>query len=109
MVNVDVLGRFGKPNRPFSVFCLCFSLVVSLLILACRSSPPPSASEKKDVETTWGVFRFDDQLASAATVSAPQAVSSIPMAEPLLWDFKDKTVSWDLVRGRLGFRPDQLV
>jgi arylsulfatase A-like enzyme len=31
------------------------------------------------------------------------------MAEPLAWHFKDKTVSWNLARGRLGFKPDQLI
>ena len=31
------------------------------------------------------------------------------MAEPLAWHFKDKNITWDLVRGRMGFKPDQLI
>ena len=31
------------------------------------------------------------------------------MAEAVSWDFNEKKISWDLVRGRLGFRPGQLV
>ena len=31
------------------------------------------------------------------------------MAEPVVWEFRDKIISWDLVRGRLGFKPDQLI
>jgi choline-sulfatase len=77
--------------------------------LSCRSSGPSPVAREKEQETTWGLYRFDDQLASAATVSAPEAAFSIAVAEPIVWDFKDKTVSWDLVRGRLGFRPDQLI
>jgi choline-sulfatase len=85
-------------------------LVLSVTAASCRSSSPvPSAVKKAEPEKTWGIYRFDDQLASAATVSAPDVGSAIDMAEPLAWHFKDKTVSWDLVRGRMGFKPDQLI
>src|SRR5688500_19508346 len=85
-------------------------LVLSLVAASCRSSSPvPSAVKKAESEKTWGIYRFDDQLASAATVSAPNAGSAIAMAEPLAWQFKDNTVSWDLVRGRMRFKPDQLI
>jgi arylsulfatase A-like enzyme len=85
-------------------------LVLSLAAASCRSSSPVSSAVKKaEPEKTWGIYRFDDQLGSAATVSAPDAGSAIAMAEPLVWQFKDKAVSWDLVRGRMGFKPDQLI
>ena len=31
------------------------------------------------------------------------------MAEAVVWDFNEKKITWDLVRGRLGFRQGQLV
>ncbi len=98
---MHVAARRYQPGRSLPV-------VLSLVAVACRSAAPPLIVEK-EAKTAWGIYRFDDQLGFAGTVSAPEAGSSIPMAEPLVWDFKDKTVSWDLVRGRLGFKPDQLV
>ena len=85
------------------------SLALSLIAVSCRSSSPPPVVTEKKPEATWGIYRFDDQLASAATISAPDAASSIAAAEPVIWQFKDKSITWDLVRGRMGFKPDQLI
>jgi arylsulfatase A-like enzyme len=79
-----------------------------LMAAGCRSpAPPPAKSERS--ESTAGIYRFDDQFSSSATVSAPETGSSIRIAEPAVWDFKDQKITWDLVRGRLGFKPDQLI
>jgi arylsulfatase A-like enzyme len=96
-----------RPEQPGRFPSACILLIATLFTAACRPTPSAPVPEKK-VETTWGIYRFDDRL-SEATVSAPQANSSIPMAEHLRWDFKERVVSWDLVRGRLGFKPDQLI
>jgi len=71
----------------------------------CRPAPPPA---KTQFESAWGLYRFDDRFASAK-VSVSAAHSSVRVAEPLVWDFNEGKISWDLVRGRLGFRPGQLV
>jgi choline-sulfatase len=105
MVASEVEARSHRPRLTLSVVCLC---VLSFITASCRTSPPPPASKPAEPETTWGIYRFDDQLGSAR-VSAPEAHSSIAIAEPLIWDFKDKTVSWDLARGHLGFKPDQMI
>jgi arylsulfatase A-like enzyme len=82
--------------------------VVALCVCAsgCRSRP---AAEKPE-QAVWGLYRFDDQFASAASVSSAQAApGSARMAERVVWDFTEKKVTWDLVRGRMGFRPGELV
>ncbi len=55
------------------------------------------------------IFRLDDKFASTATVKSPPAVGSLRLAEPLTWDFNDQTITWKAARGRIGFKPGQLV
>ncbi len=82
------------------------TLAAALLILAagCRPTPPPAPEP-----APFHLYRFDDELAAAATVSAPHAASSAGMAETVRWDFADRKLSWKLLRGRIGFRPGELV
>jgi arylsulfatase A-like enzyme len=42
-------------------------------------------------------------------VTVPEAPSTVRAAERIVWDFDDRNITWDLLRGRLGFRPGQLV
>lgn len=88
--------------------CAFCAIVLGVAAAGCRSSAPPAAT-KQEAGGTWGIYRFDDQLRSATASVAAEAGSAVPMAEPLVWEFKDKTISWDLARGRLGFKPDQLI
>jgi arylsulfatase A-like enzyme len=73
--------------------------------VGCRSSVPPA---KAPAGSTWGIYRFDDQFASAS-VSAPHSGSSLRMAERIVWDFKEPKTPWTLLRGRMGFKPGELV
>jgi len=54
-------------------------------------------------------YRFDDRFASTATVDAPAARALLQLAEPITWDFNSQTVSWTAARGRIGFKPGQLM
>lgn len=103
MVDNDQTAR--RPTSGCSQSVSVFLLVgLSLSAVSCTpslSAPVPQSNPN--------IYRFDDQLSRANTVSAPESASSVLLAEPLIWDFKTKTVSWDLARGRMGFRPDQLV
>ena len=54
-------------------------------------------------------YRFDDNFASKATVNAPPAAGVLRLAEPVTWDFNDQTITWTAARGRIGFKPGQLV
>jgi choline-sulfatase len=85
---------FPRPLAPLALAAFC------LAPFGCRSRPPAAPAA---AETSWGLYRFDDQLASAA-VSAP-ASSAVRRAEPVVWRFQDRKITWDLVRGRMGFRP----
>ena len=71
-----------------------------LAMPACHRSKPPEAAP-----TRIEIYRFDDQLASAATVSAPHSTASLQMAKPISWDFSAHQTDWELLRGRMGFRP----
>jgi choline-sulfatase len=79
---------------------LAAALVLTLsLAPGCRRKPqPPPAVE------SFSVYRFDDRLAEAS-IDAPQASVSAPLAPPLRWDFSDPHIAWRLLRGRMGFRP----
>lgn len=85
-----------------------YPALVAILAAAagCRSSAPPAKTPPP--ETTWGLYRLDDQLASA-TVAAPQASASVQMAQRVVWDFNDQKITWDLIRGRMGFKKGELV
>ena len=54
-------------------------------------------------------YRFDDNFASKATVNAPPAAGVLRLGEPVTWDFNDQTITWTAARGRIGFKPGQLV
>ena len=73
---------------------------------ASRPSPsaPPAAPE-----TAPALYRFDEHFSSGAAVDAPSAVSHVRMAEPVTWTWKEQKITWDIVRGRIGFRQGQLV
>ena len=91
------------------------SAKAALLCLAalagCRSKPPekpepaPSASTRAPEPAIW---RLDEHFASAA-VDAPSAGSHVRMAEPVVWTWKEQKLTWDIVRGRIGFKQGQLI
>jgi arylsulfatase A-like enzyme len=74
----------------------------------CGRAPQP----KPQPGTIPALYRFDDNLASAGTVSAPQAApSATAVADPVVWkNFRSpQDVTWDLLRGRMGVRNDELI
>lgn len=75
------------------------ALAALLWLPACRhqEAPPPSPAP-------FVPYRFDDELATAATVSGSPGASSLQMAEPVSWDFSQEKTDWKLIRGRMGFR-----
>lgn len=81
------------------------------IFAGCRSKPPekpepaPAASTRTPEPAIW---RLDDHFASAA-VDAPSSASHVRMAEPVLWTWKEQKLTWDIVRGRIGFKQGQLI
>jgi len=80
-----------------------------LLILAagCRKAPAPP----QPAAEVFKPYRFDDQLQTAAKVSASPVPSSALMADPVVWhNFNSESdITWVLLRGRMGFRQGDLV
>ncbi len=66
--------------------------------------------------TIWAVataaaqplYRFDDNLKSAA-VTAHRAATSSRLADPIVWTFDDQNIAWFALRGRMGFRKGELI
>ena len=54
-------------------------------------------------------YRFDDRFASTATVNAPPAAGTLRLADPVMWDFNGQALTWTAARGRVGFKPGQLI
>src|SRR5690242_10705511 len=78
------------------------------LCTGCNRAPAPSA---RLPEPAFKSYRFDDALQSSATVSASPAPSSALMADPVVWQnfLSENDVTWELLRGRMGFRQGDLV
>jgi len=59
---------------------------------------------------TIDVIRLDDELPTA-TVRASSAASSATAADPVVWQnwFTEKDITWQLARGRIGFRHGDLM
>ena len=65
---------------------------------------PPNRSQ------TGKFFRFDDQLRSAS-IQASKAAFATAAAEPIVWKdfFSQSDITWQLARGRLGYRNGDLM
>jgi len=88
-----------KSRAPSGLKLTSFEIGVLALVFltGCRSAPLQSE-----------LVRFDDSLESAKT-SAPTNSSSVPVTEPVKWDFSERNSAWMPVRGRAGFRKGSLV
>ncbi len=75
-----------------------------------KSAPavPASAESTPPAATARVIYRLDEHFASAA-VDAPSASSRVRMAEPVVWTWNDQKITWDIVRGRIGFKQGQLI
>ena len=91
---------------------LCLALLIS-----CNRNPAPHQAERErgkraeapaPPHSAPAVYRLDDNFARAA-VDAPSVTSRLRMAEPIRWTWKEQKVTWDAVRGRIGFKQGQLI
>jgi arylsulfatase A-like enzyme len=73
---------------------------------ACRTAPPPSAGP---AATLSQPYRLDDHFESARVTTASSAPSSVLAAPPLVWGFQDRKITWQPLRGRMGFKPPGLL
>ena len=77
------------------------------MLTGCNKAPPVSS---KPAPAAFAPYRFDDHLQTSA-VKASAARSSALAAEPILWHnfFSEKDLTWNLLRGRMGYRQGDLV
>ncbi|MCW5977080.1 MAG: sulfatase [Bryobacteraceae bacterium] len=96
-----------RPTRPLGVF-LTFLLIA--VLLSCRSAERREEAEETPAPS-FRPYRFDDNLETAATVSAPEIRTSARVADPIIWkDFlTEKDANWKLLRGFMGLRDGDLI
>ncbi len=72
----------------------------------CRRSAPPGPASP-----AFQLYRFDDHLQTAATISAPNVSSVARVADPIVWKgfFTEADAAWDVLRGRMGLRKGDLI
>ena len=78
-----------------------------VLWVSCNNAPRVSS---KPAQAAYAPYRFDDHLQNAV-VTASAAYSTALETEPILWHnfFSEKDLTWNLVRGRMGYRQGDLV
>ena len=81
-------------------------LALSVVLAACRKEAPAPQPEVR----LFKPYRFDDELKSA-TIKASPVPSSAVMADPVVWQnfLSEKDITWDVLRGRAGFRQGDMV
>ena len=87
----------------------CIGLIAIALVLgigACHTAPPPSARPAASLSQ---LYRLDDHFDSAHIATASSASSSILEAQPTVWRFLERKTDWQLLRGRMGFKPPGLL
>ncbi|MGD0578997.1 MAG: sulfatase, partial [Bryobacteraceae bacterium] len=73
---------------------------------ACRTAPPPSSGPAAAVSQP---FRLDDHFDLTKLTTASSASSRILEADPVVWRFHEQKTDWQLLRGRMGFKPPGLL
>jgi arylsulfatase A-like enzyme len=73
---------------------------------ACRRAPSPSRAPEAEVSAP---YRFDDHFDAAVVTASSAAPSAVAEAAPFVWNFDDRAITWQPLRGRMGFKPGQLV
>ncbi|HVP13116.1 MAG TPA: sulfatase-like hydrolase/transferase, partial [Phycisphaerae bacterium] len=74
---------------------------------ACREAPQPTVHP---VESHASPYRLDDHFDASQVTAASAAPSSVLAAQPVVWRFQDRKVTWQPLRGRVGFKaPDLFV
>ncbi|MGH9663910.1 MAG: sulfatase-like hydrolase/transferase, partial [Bryobacteraceae bacterium] len=85
---------------------LCLSILIALCALIGGGRSPAQTAA-----AAFQLYRFDDALRSAASVSASSASSTAFMADAIVWRnfFSEKDLTWTLLRGRMGFRQGDMI
>ncbi|HSB13977.1 MAG TPA: sulfatase [Bryobacteraceae bacterium] len=85
------------------------AVLLPILLLAAGCARRDQGSHKQ--EAPYQPYRFDDNLETAATVSAASGQTAARVTDPVVWKdfFTEKDATWELVRGRMGLRDGDLI
>jgi arylsulfatase A-like enzyme len=83
---------------------LAAALLLSLV--ACRSGAPPAGSSTQQASTP---YRLTDHFSPANVTTASTAPSSVLAAQPVVWRFTEQKITWQPLRGRMGFKKPGLL
>lgn len=70
-------------------------------MVACKSGAPPATAPAAEA---WTPYRLADHYDTAKVSTATSAPTSITTAQPLVWRFVEGKVTWQPLRGRMGFK-----
>ena len=92
--------------RQSSVFGAVLSVGLFLLGVSCRTQQPAKQATSAD-----RIYRFDDQLETAASVSAANVSTAARVTDPVVWKnfYTEKDATWELLRGNMGLRDGDLI
>ncbi len=83
--------------------------VLLLAVLAgCRTAAPPSPSKAPE-RTVYTPYRLTDHFDPKQVTTASAAPASAPAAQPVVWRFADQKITWEPLRGRMGFKKPALL
>jgi len=77
-----------------------------LAAAGCRPGAPPA---KESAAKAWTPYRLTDHFNPANVTVASSAPSSVPAAQPLVWRFTQQKITWQPLRGRMGFKKPGLL
>ena len=101
IVLLPYLNKSTSKSFPDSVV-----LALLLALSACRSAAPPAADSAEKFSTP---YRLIDHYSPANVTSESSAPSSVLAAQPLVWRFTDEKITWQPLRGRMGFKKPGLL
>jgi hypothetical protein len=82
------------------------AIALLMVMVACRSSAPPP---KETAEKAFIPYRLTDHFSPASVTTASSAPSSVLAAQPVIWRFNEQKVTWQSLRGRMGFKKPGLL
>ncbi len=87
------------------------SALVSAVLITAGCQKQPAVSTSAGPSSAFSPYRFDDRLEADGKINADSKSSSAVMAEPILWNnfLNEQSVTWQLLRGRMGFRQGDLI
>jgi len=99
--------RLAAESTRAGKYPLRFSILFLLILVAGSSQGPATSASRAEI---FRPYRFDDEFKTpGATQAAAPATATV--ANPVVWHnfLSEDDITWNLLRGRIGFRKGDLV